>query len=150
MTVVFRSATAEDLAAVMAIERASFPHPWPVSAFESELENSVATFKVAVEGREIIGYYDLWCAGGDAHLLNIAVAAARQGQGWGRRLLTDAIATAAGAGAERLFLEVRPSNAAAVRIYERAGFTHVRRRRRYYEDGEDADVMALALKPKKE
>jgi ribosomal-protein-alanine N-acetyltransferase len=65
-------------------------------------------------------------------------------------LLTDAIATATAAGADRLFLEVRPSNVAAVRMYERAGFTHVRRRRRYYEDGEDADVMALTLKPEPE
>jgi ribosomal-protein-alanine N-acetyltransferase len=140
-----RRARKGDLPAIMTIERAAFPTPWPESAFVHEFTNDVAVLKVGVAGGEVVGYYDLWAAGGEAHLLNIAVANKCRGRGYGKTLLGDALNEARRAEAARLFLEVRPSNLVAVKMYEEAGFKPVRRRKRYYEDGEDADVLALDL-----
>lgn len=145
MKLVIRRANGGDLAAIMAIERSAFPTPWPESAFLHEFANDVAVLKVGVAGGEVVGYYDLWAAGGEAHLLNIAVAKESRGRGWGRLLLNDSLDEARKAEAVRLFLEVRPSNLIAVRMYEEVGFKPVRRRKRYYEDGEDAVVLVVDL-----
>ncbi len=140
-----RRAAAADMPAIYAIERASFPAPWPKSAFVHELENDLAIFNVVVEGGVVVGYYDLWVAADEAHLLNIVVAAPHRRRGLGTALLDDARAQARRAGCTRIFLEVRAGNAEAKRLYARKGFEYVGRRRKYYADGEDADVMTADL-----
>ena len=145
MTSDTRRATAADIAAVYRIELASFRNPWPVTAFEDELDNDVAIFKVVEAGGEVAGYYDLWVAADEAHLLNVAVADGHRRRGYGERLVRDAMAEGRAAGCVRIYLEVRAGNGVAVRLYERLGFQVIGRRRRYYADGEDAAVMAAPL-----
>jgi ribosomal-protein-alanine N-acetyltransferase len=85
----------------------------------------------------------------EAHLLNVAVSAEKQGQGLGRFLLNQAVACARGLGMESVLLEVRPSNTRALEIYERYGFKQIGRRKGYYPaaDGqrEDAIVMRFGI-----
>jgi len=145
MTITLRAAREADVRTVIAIEAASFAQPWPESAFRHELTNDVAVFTVAVDGEVVVGYYNLWRVADEGHLLNIVVAPGRRRTGLGRRLLDDAITVARDRGAANLFLEVRPSNAAALALYLQFGFRKALRRRRYYEDGEDAYVLVKTL-----
>jgi ribosomal-protein-alanine N-acetyltransferase len=141
MNATLREARAEDLAAIMAIEAASFPCPWSEASFIHEFANDISVFKVLlVEGR-VVGYYDLWACADEAHLLNVAVAKERRRRGYGSAMLADVVAEAEAAGCVRIFLEVRPGNAAAIHLYEAFGFRKIATRPRYYADREDADVM---------
>lgn len=140
-----RPAVPKDVPAITAIEQAAFPCPWSEQALLGEMVNDLATFKVlSVEGK-VIGYYDLWICADEAHLLNVAVAATERRRGYGTAMVEDAIEVARGRGCRRVILEVRPSNKAAVNLYENFDFRMVTRRPHYYADGEDAGVMLKEL-----
>jgi ribosomal-protein-alanine N-acetyltransferase len=97
----------------------------------------------------IIGHGILAVAVGEAHVLNVCIARDRQGQGHGRALLAHLLDRARALGAELVFLEVRPSNLAAINLYESMGFNEIAVRRNYYPAAfghEDAQVMALDLR----
>lgn len=145
MKATLRPADPGDVPAISAIENATFPCPWPELALHGEMENDMATFKVLSLAGTVIGYYDLWICTDEAHLLNVAVAASEQRRGYGAMMVEDAIEVARARGCRRVVLEVRPSNRAAVDLYEKFGFKMVARRPYYYADGEDAGVMLKNL-----
>src|SRR5205814_4509695 len=102
------------------------------------------------QGTEVIGYGVLTVAAGEAHVLNVCVAAAEQGNGQGTRLMRRLIDLARWHRAQRIFLEVRPSNARAVKLYHQLGFNEIGKRPNYYpakRGREDALVMAMELLP---
>ena len=130
-----------DLPQVIAIERRAFPTPWSLAMFVLELSKPSGICLAAVEGRAIIGY--LVCSRYDTvwHLMNVAVEPARQRQGIASTLL-DRLFEQADKPSEQYTLEVRTSNEAAIRLYERFGFRAAGRRRAYYHDNrEDALIM---------
>ncbi len=136
-----------DLDEVMAIENAIYTHPWTRGNFADSIRAGYPcrTWRL---GRELVGYFVLLAAAGEAHLLNLSVAAARQRSGHGAALLREAMRLARERGARHVFLEVRPSNRAAQALYARFGFSHVAVRRGYYPSHggrEDAIVLSLAL-----
>jgi ribosomal-protein-alanine N-acetyltransferase len=136
-----------DLDEVMAIENAIYTHPWTRGNFADSLRAGYPcrTWRL---GRELAGYFVLLAAAGEAHLLNLSVAAARQRSGHGAALLAEAMRLARSLGARHIFLEVRPSNRAAQALYSRFGFSRVAVRRGYYPargGREDALVLSLAL-----
>ena len=144
----FRDLDPGDLDEVMAIEMASFPSPWSHKLFEEEIGRTFSDAVVAVEepGGEVAGYTICWTVGEESHLLNIAVRPDARGRGVGRALLKECLRRAARAGARRIFLEVRPSNQQAIRIYRREGFRFVGIREGYYTDtGEDAIVFSREM-----
>lgn len=141
MSAMLRHARVDELPAIMAIEAASFPCPWSETSFVHEFTNDISVFKVLVVEGNVAGYYDLWACADEAHLLNVAVAEEHRRRGYGTMMLADVVEEARAAGCVRIFLEVRPGNAAAIRIYEAFGFRKVATRPRYYADNEDADVM---------
>jgi len=137
----------EDLPAVHSIEARAYEFPWSVGIFRDCLRADYPSWVMYDQAR-IEGYFLMSIAAGEAHVLNVCVAPELQGQGHGRRLLQALIQVARGRGAERIFLEVRPSNLGAIRLYHREGFNEIGRRPRYYpaRDGrEDALVMAMEL-----
>ncbi len=139
--------TAADLDSVMAIENAVYPHPWTRGNFSDSLLEGYHCWIVEFAG-EIIGYSVVAVAVGEAHLLNLSIAAAWQRRGHGRGLLAFVIKLARDLGAVKIFLEVRPSNEAGRSLYASAQFREIGRRRGYYPDGgkpEDAVVMELKL-----
>lgn len=140
--------TRKDIPEVMAIERASFRDPWVLKAFERELDNQFSRNRVArdEEGR-VVGYAVYWAAGPEYHILNLAVRADMRRRGVGRLLMNSIIAEALSDKVEFIALEVRPSNTAARSLYRKYGFVTVGTRPRYYQDGEDAEVMILRLRP---
>lgn len=161
----------QDISAVMRIERASFPTPWTAGGYRRELtQNNIATYfvlcvqdRTAPEvrrpnwwpdllrkridvgtrtARHVIGYAGYWRLPDEAHITTIAIDPAWRGRRLGEWLVIHLLADAVAHGEERAGLEVRPSNAPARTLYEKYGFEVVKRRRRYYADGEDAVVMA--------
>ncbi len=137
-----------DLNGVMAIEAASFPSPWSRKLFEEEIGRRFSHAIVAVgePGGEVAGYAICWVVGEESHLLNIAVRPDARGRGIGRSLLKECLRRSGQAGAGRIFLEVRPSNQPAIRMYRREGFRFVGIRTGYYTDtGEDAIVLSREI-----
>jgi ribosomal-protein-alanine N-acetyltransferase len=139
-TLALRPMTSADLDLVHAMEVATFTSPWPRSFFEDELAADNRNYLVAEEGSELIGYGGIMLIEGDAHVMTVAVAADRRTRGIGSRIMVALVDAAIAAGALHLTLEVRPSNRAARRLYQRFGFEPVGLRPRYYPD-EDALVM---------
>jgi ribosomal-protein-alanine N-acetyltransferase len=136
----------DDLDEVVAIEKAIYEYPWTRGNFADSLHAGYTcrTWRI---GPDLVGYFVLMTGAGEAHLLNLSVAAAWQRQGHGSTLLREA-ALAAKQGAATLFLEVRPSNRAAQELYKRFGFKKVAVRRDYYPANggrEDALVLTLPL-----
>ena len=140
-----------DLPAVVAAEAALHPSPWTPGNFLDSIAAGHALWvaeSVSEEHRALIGYAVTSQVLDEAHLLNISVLAAAQRAGRGRALLDHLFGEARAAGATRMFLEVRQSNAAAIALYARGGFVEIGRRKGYYpgRDGrEDAIVMAKTL-----
>lgn len=134
---------AGDVPAVVAIERASYSVPWSENTFRGLLRRRDVELVVAaaVDGT-VVGYAVLWCVLDQAELGNVAVAAQWRGRGVGERLVADMMRRAVQRRVNEVFLEVRPSNTGARRLYERLGFSMVGRRRNYYQQPvEDALVL---------
>lgn len=137
----------QELDEVISIEDAIYTHPWTRGNFVDSLR---AGYQCCVlrQGSELIGYFVLMVAAGEAHLLNLSIAAPRQRAGYGSLLLKEAADHARSLGARSLFLEVRPSNRGAQALYTRFGFKKIAVRRAYYpasEGREDALVLTLQL-----
>jgi ribosomal-protein-alanine N-acetyltransferase len=136
-----------DLDEVLLIENAIYTHPWTRGNFADSLRAGYEC-RVLRLGAELLGYFVLMVAAGEAHLLNLSIAGAHQRRGHGSRLLRDAAALARKLGARSLFLEVRPSNRGAQALYTRFGFEKIAVRRGYYParaGREDALVLTLPL-----
>ena len=139
--------TEADLSEVVAIEQAIYTHPWSTGNFADSLRAGYDCRTWRMQG-ELVGYFVLMCGAGEAHLLNLSVAASHQRRGHGAALLREATRLAKSRGAHAVFLEVRPSNHAGQRLYMRFGFRKVGLRREYYpahSGREDALVLSLAL-----
>jgi ribosomal-protein-alanine N-acetyltransferase len=133
----------DDLDAVHAIERASFSSPWPPNAYRSELEtNRLASYLVARYGDRVVGYGGMWLMVDEAHITTFAIHPAWRRRRIGERLLLAFLDIAIDRSAHEATLEVRLSNLAARRLYEKYGFRPVGLRPRYYsDDNEDALIM---------
>ena len=137
-----------DLDAVMRIEEQAYPFPWTRGIMRDCLHAGYAMW-VQERAGEIVGYGVLSITVGKAHVLNLCTAPGHEGEGLGRRMLQALLRVARGGGAQRVFLEVRPSNPRAIALNERSGFNEIGRRPRYYPAAdhgrEDAIVMAMEL-----
>ena len=164
-----RPMSVEDIPQVADVERESFPSMWPQTAYRRELTNKIARYTVVTELRDessaqpagvwnalrrmvgvepaqttehLLGFIGVWLMAGEAHIVTVAVRTSRRRMGIGERLLIAAIEQAIECGQELVTLEVRASNDAARRLYEKYGFNNVGRRVRYYTDNnEDAIIM---------
>lgn len=143
----FRPMQMADLDAIMAIEPTIYPYPWSRGNFSDSLNAGYSAWVYEEHGC-IIGYAVVMLVLDEAHLLNISIAKSHQGRGLGRSLLDDMMQISRGHGAANIFLEVRPSNTAAIHLYESVGFNEMAVRRGYYPAAngrEDAILMGMAL-----
>ncbi|WP_259607399.1 MULTISPECIES: ribosomal protein S18-alanine N-acetyltransferase [Microbacterium] len=145
-----RTATIDDLDAIMRIERRSFPtDAWSEDTMATELTSAHNHYLVDEEDGVVIGYGGLRALRGaaDADIQTIAFDAEHRGAGRGRALLRALLAEAAERGAREVFLEVRADNPGAEGLYLSEGFAELARRPRYYQpDDVDAIVMKLDLR----
>lgn len=157
-----RAAAPPDLDAICALDAASFSQPWPRASFAYALSDAASILLVAtreietarvlappgvngasekIASEKIIGFGAAQVTLDECEILTLAVAPEMRGAKLGARLLDELLRFATERGAARVFLEVRPSNAAARALYARRGFAEVGRRRAYYRDGEDALLL---------
>ncbi len=145
--VVIRTMVEPDVSAVVAIERAAYQFPWSEGIFRDCLRVGYVC-RVVTVGEETVGYGVMSVGAGEAHILNLCVNAHFRCAGVGRRMLDYLVDRARAAGMGEAFLEVRPSNTAAIRLYQSMGFEQVGIRRGYYQavgGREDAAVLKLVL-----
>ena len=145
--VTIRDMSHDDLSMVSDIERRSYEFPWSHGVFRDCLLAGYQNI-VLVRDDVVAGYGVLSVAAGEAHLLNLCVHPERQGCGLGRDLLARVMNRARELGARHMYLEVRPSNVAALALYQKVGFYQIGQRRKYYkshEGREDAVVLSLKL-----
>jgi len=137
-----------DLLQVYAIAKESFTMPWQLNSFEYELGNKDAVPYVAALGKEIVGYVILRTIVDVTHLMEIAVKLKLRQTGIGGMLLRAALQELRRIKHDinLVTLEVRESNIAAIRLYEKAGFKEIGRRKDYYKKPiEDAIIMELDM-----
>jgi ribosomal-protein-alanine N-acetyltransferase len=142
-----RRMTDSDLDAVMAIENVIYTHPWTRGNFADSLATQSHGYVMVWHG-VIVGYAVLMAGAGEAHLLNLSIAAAWQRRGLGRTLLGHVVDIARELKVQKIFLEVRVSNAAARALYAQANFREIGLRRGYYPahaGREDAVVLETVL-----
>jgi len=141
-----RRMTLDDLEQVTAMDRASFPLPWPERSFYFEItaNPSARCWVAETDDGRVVGMLVLWLIVDEAHIATIATRRDFRRQGIAGRLLTESLKSAYAEGARRAFLEVRAGNTAAQAMYRKFGFEVSGRRPRYYKDnGEDAVLMTL-------
>lgn len=151
MSAELRTATIEDLDAIMRLEDAVFPpDAWSRESMAGELSSPHTHYLVAVDPaspEELLGYAGLAApiGGPQGDIQTIAVAEGARRQGLGRRIMHALIAEATRRGVTELFLEVRADNPSAQALYEQLGFERIAVRPRYYRGGIDAVIMRLGL-----
>lgn len=135
----------EDVLRISELEKECFPaEPWSYRTIADVFGNHNFIGVVAEEG-EVVGYAGLTMAVDTADIENIAVYEPYRKSGLATKMLQELLAQAKARGVQRVFLEVRVSNATAMKMYLRCGFVGVYARLRYYKDGEDCLVMAKEL-----
>lgn len=142
----------DDISAVAALEKRIFPDPWAEMSFVDLTQDNTSGGFVAeappLQGQkeELAGYCCYYWAADEANLTNIAVSPEWRRKGVASALLEVILAEARRVGSAQLYLEVRQSNSAAIRLYEKLGFHESYSRRNYYTlPREDALVMAFDL-----
>ncbi len=140
----------EDLPVLERMEQELFgPGAWSGASLAEELSGPGRWYIGAedVATGALVGYAGLWFDGFDAQVMTIGTASAHQGSGVGTVMLDALVAHARGLGAGNVLLEVRVDNEPALRLYERAGFRRMGRRRGYYQpENVDAWTMSLPLR----
>lgn len=138
-----RSMCQADIPAVAAIERSTYSFPWSDGIFRDCLLAGYTNLVLDHDG-DVVGYGIMSVAASEAHLLNICVADGFRRRGIGRQLLEYMMQIARAAAAERVYLDVRPSNRPALQLYESAGFDVIGVRENYYKahaGKEDAVIL---------
>ena len=137
----------DDVGEVVEIERRSYEFPWSASIFSDCLRVGYCCW-VLDAGSAIAGYGIMSVAAEESHILNVCVDLEARRSGFARALMGHLVTTAMRHGARIAYLEVRPSNDAAIKLYNELGFRHVGTRRAYYPargGREDAFVLSTPL-----
>ena len=144
---VFRPMVEEDLSGIMTIEQAAYEFPWSETVFRDCLRVGYCCWVLECD-EALVAHGIMSVAAGEAHILNLCVHPEFQNAGLGKEMLEHLLHIATQHRAEIIFLEVRPSNQVAQKLYSKAGFGEVGIRSGYYpaiEGREDAMIMARNL-----
>lgn len=136
-----------DIAEILAIEQSAYTHPWTEILFGDCLRVGYCCWVMERQGA-IIGYGIISIGASECHVLNLCVKPEMQNNGYGSAMLEHLLDIARSHNVEIVFLEVRPSNRSAIRLYEKAGFNEVGMRGNYYpaiNGREDAIILARSL-----
>ncbi len=143
----YRSMQLSDLDAVMEVEQRAYPFPWSRTIFQDCIKAGYHCWVAEQQGK-FVGYAIFINAVEECHLLNLCIDPELQGRGYGRQLLHHVLENAKEYNALCIFLEVRPSNAYAIQLYESEGFNEVGVRKQYYPTNhgrEDAVIYAKEI-----
>jgi len=144
--IIIRPAAPGDLERLCEIERACSRNPWSRAGMACELSNPDSVFPVLQNRNgQIIGFACSALIFGELNILEVAVCPDYRNSGLGSMLIGKLLSEAAAKKAARACLEVRVSNRAAIKMYEKNGFSPDGTRKGYYQDGEDAALMSKTL-----
>lgn len=146
-TIVFRPMSEVDLKQVIMIEEAVYEFPWSAGIFRDCLGAGYCCWLMELDNC-VSGYGIMSVLADEAHILNLCIKPDLQNNGLGKEMLDHLIELAKGHHADVMFLEVRPSNGQALKIYEKSGFDEVGNRKDYYPakfGREDALILAKQL-----
>ena len=140
---IFKKVTKKHVGDVFALEKACFAHPWTYNMFYTDIcENDITEYIIAEIDGVHVGYGGMWIILDEAHITNICTHPNFRRRGIASMLLSKLMSIAASKGADRMTLEVRVSNVAAMKLYESMGFHVCGKRNCYYSDnGEDAYIL---------
>jgi [ribosomal protein S18]-alanine N-acetyltransferase len=133
----------EDLEQVVEIEKASMPSPWSKELFEEELKRDRARYFVGEIDGQVAGYMGYWEAPEEAHIINLAIAPRFRQKGLGFQMMEYCLRFAYNQGGRLATLEVRESNEAALKLYEKMNFRTVAIRKKYYSDNQENAIVML-------
>ncbi len=142
-TLTIERMTEAHLPEVMPIERAVFMPGWSEETFRSDLRNPAALYLILKLNGKIVAYAGMWVVVDEAHITNVAVLPDYRGRAFAKRLIHRLLSLARERGCVKATLEVRVSNTAAQKLYEKFGFRPVATRAKYYDNVEDALIMWL-------
>lgn len=135
----------EDADGVARVEAACMPVPWSRQSFWEEASHTDAYYLIARDvdrDNLIVAYAGCWVLANEGHITNVAVDPDYQGQGLGRRLMSELTSRVKALGVDSMTLEVRPSNTVAINLYTSLGFRSVGQRPKYYTNPvEAAEIM---------
>ena len=132
----------EHVAQVAALEKICFSDPWSEKSVASELDNKLAFWMVATEGKTVAGYIGSQTVLDETDMMNVAVHPDFRRQGIAEALVNELVENLKKMGSHCLTLEVRASNAPAIALYEKLGFREIGRRKNYYRNPrEDALIL---------
>lgn len=144
MAILYKSMDLSHVEGVFELSKNSFHVPWSLESIQQEVSNKLARYTVAIDEstNKVIGFAGMWIIAGEGNITNIAVDSDFKRLGIGYNLLLSLFDICKKENCPDLTLEVRVSNIAAQKLYEKAGFINEGIRKRYYEDnGEDAIIM---------
>jgi len=145
--IVITKMTKEDLLGVYEVEKNAFPIPWPISSFEEELNNMLATYLVAKIDEKIVGYVGVLFVMDECHILNIAVDSNYRRMGIATELVNELFRHCKEHQTRYVILEVRVTNIPAQKLYSKFGFKDEVLRKDYYKnpDGSREDALIMCL-----
>lgn len=135
-----------DVRVIAEMEQECFEDPWSIAQINEEIYAETGFGLKAEKDCGTVGYAFFRIVGPEAELLRIAVKKAERAKGTGSAILKKLIAVARENGAEEMFLEVREKNAAARKMYEKAGFEKIGTRKDYYGKNENAVLYKRYIK----
>ena len=128
---------------LISIENECFPNPWSEQTFKQEFEQSDRFYYVAKVFDETVGYIGLWKTGDDLNILKVAVLPRFRQLGIATKLIKQAVKLKQELNLDKMFLEVDDKNNKAIALYEKCGFVTKYTRVKYYQNGNDCNVMFL-------
>lgn len=145
-SVVIHPFTRKDIADAVNLEKSCFSNPWSKKAFEEALDNRNSCFFAAEQNGKFVGFAGLYSVFGEGYIYNIAVCDNCRGKGIGTALMQKLLDYSKEKGLEFLSLEVRYSNASAIKLYEKCGFKHTGIRKNFYDKpSEDGIIMTKLI-----
>ena len=135
--------TESDLNEILPILSTEFDEFWSEGVIKSEFKNPNSKYVIAKEDGEIVGFGGIWITPVDVHITDIVTKKKKRNNGIGSKILEKLITISKTTGRESLTLEVNEKNEVAKHLYEKSGFKELGRRKRYYNNTEDALIMTL-------
>ena len=133
---------ADHVAQIAQLEKLCFSDPWSENSIRTELNNVLAHWLVAMEGERVAGYIGSQTVMDETDMMNVAVHPDFRRKGIAEALVDRLVADIKAVGSHCLTLEVRASNAIAIALYEKLGFSQIGRRKNYYRNPrEDALIL---------
>ena len=145
MDLIIEKMTKEHLEQIKDILQEQFDEFWNANVLNKELENPLSDYIVAIENGDVVGYAGLWQPMDEGHITNIVTKKDKRGNHIGSKMLEKIINLAKSKKLKNVTLEVNENNEKAIKLYKKYNFVEVGKRKKYYNNTDDAIIMTLEI-----